>query len=54
MILSQSQVNLEIYHNSLRPLLTRPLTGQLVGIAQRSVLVKYDDSKGRYSSRKLT
>jgi len=27
--------------------------GQLLGIAQRSVTVKYDDSKERYSRRKL-
>ena len=33
--------------------LTRLLTGQLLGIAQRSVMVKYDDSKERYSRRKL-
>jgi len=27
--------------------------GQLLGIAQRSVTVKYDDSKERFSTRKL-
>jgi DNA-binding XRE family transcriptional regulator len=27
--------------------------GQLLGIAQRSITVKYDDSKERYSPRKL-
>lgn len=34
-------------------LLTRLLTGQLLGISQRSVSVKYDDSNERYSPRKL-
>ena len=31
----------------------QPALGQLLGITQRSIMVKYDDSKERYSGRKL-